>query len=74
MISVVKELSLSRLRTILTPLECSQLALQWVHKESLTQEETIALNQEVLSSFRDYVNLGFLRYRKSVTSGGTLVP
>lgn len=61
---------MSRLRTTLTPLECSQRALQWVHKETLTQEETIALNQEVLSNFRDYVNPGFLSYRKSVTSGG----
>nr|WP_205680228.1 putrescine aminotransferase [Brenneria salicis]NMN92025.1 diamine aminotransferase [Brenneria salicis ATCC 15712 = DSM 30166]RBP59119.1 diamine aminotransferase [Brenneria salicis ATCC 15712 = DSM 30166] len=61
---------MSRLYAHLNPLECSQLALDWISRDTLTHDETAALNQEVLRCFREYVNPGFLEYRKSVTTGG----
>ena len=53
-----------------TPLECTQQALKWIEKQTLTSDEMIDLNNQVRNDFRDYVNPGFLAYRKSVTVGG----
>ncbi|AUH01397.1 putrescine aminotransferase [Prodigiosinella confusarubida] len=61
---------MSRLPTCLNPLECSQQALKWIMNDVLSDEDAQTLNQETLNSFREYVNPGFLEYRKSVTSGG----
>lgn len=61
---------MSRLHARLNPLECSQQALKWIHSETLTHEDMLSLNREVLNNFREYLNPGFLEYRKSVTSGG----
>ncbi|WP_367298763.1 putrescine aminotransferase [Hafnia alvei] len=61
---------MSRTNVVLNPLECTQQALNWIEKKSLTHDEMVALNKEVLSNFREYVNPGFLEYRKSVTAGG----
>ncbi|MCV9877649.1 putrescine aminotransferase [Brenneria izbisi] len=61
---------MSRLHAKLNPLECSQQALEWINKDTLTHDEMASLNREVLNNFREYVNPGFLEYRKSVTSGG----
>ncbi|KAA9000489.1 putrescine aminotransferase [Affinibrenneria salicis] len=61
---------MSRSHEVLTPLECTQRALQWIGKENLTHDEMVSLNQEVLHNFREYVNPGFTEYRKSVTAGG----
>ncbi|WP_223881688.1 putrescine aminotransferase [Affinibrenneria salicis] len=54
-----------------SPLEYSQQALKWIMSDTLSQEDVAALNQETLDAFREYVNPGFLEYRKSVTSGGS---
>ncbi|QWA10685.1 putrescine aminotransferase [Sodalis ligni] len=54
----------------LTPLECTQQALKWIEKKTLTQDEMIDLNNQVMNNFKEYVNPGFLEYRKSVTVGG----
>ncbi|TKI06117.1 putrescine aminotransferase [Martelella alba] len=61
---------MSRTAEHLTPLECTQQALKWIEKTSLSQEEMIDLNEQVKNAFRDHVNPGFLAYRKSVTVGG----
>ncbi|MEE3649816.1 MULTISPECIES: putrescine aminotransferase [unclassified Brenneria] len=61
---------MSRSKANLNPLECTQQALKWIKCEKLTTGEISSLNQDVLNSFREYVNPGFLEYRKSVTSGG----
>ncbi|MBN3264225.1 putrescine aminotransferase [Pectobacterium brasiliense] len=68
--SVFKESILSRSNAHLNPLECTQQALHWIHSDTLSHDDMAALNQEVLSCFREYVNPGFLEYRKSVTTGG----
>lgn len=56
--------------SVLTPLEYTHHALQWIEKKTLTHDEMINLNKEVMNSFKEYVNPGFLEYRKSVTVGG----
>ncbi|WP_205680342.1 putrescine aminotransferase [Brenneria alni] len=61
---------MSRPMVNLNPLECTQQALHLIKSEKLTTEELSALNREVVHCFREYVNPGFLEYRKSVTSGG----
>ncbi|MFC0072529.1 putrescine aminotransferase [Samsonia erythrinae] len=43
--------------------------MHWIHRDALTQDDIAALNQDVLDCFREYVNPGFLEYRKSVTTG-----
>ncbi|RKO79628.1 putrescine aminotransferase [Pectobacterium parmentieri] len=70
MMSVFKERILSRSNAHLNPLECTQQALDWIHSDTLSHDDIAALNREVLSCFREYVNPGFLEYRKSVTTGG----
>lgn len=61
---------MSRPFSQLNPLECSQQALEWIMSDTLSQEDMETLNKETLNAFRDYVNPGFLEYRKSVTSDG----
>ncbi|GAA3600002.1 putrescine aminotransferase [Gibbsiella greigii] len=62
---------MSRQPNHLNPLECSQQALKWIMSDTLSAEDVAALNKETLDAFRDYVNPGFLEYRKSVTTGGS---
>ncbi|HEY0211093.1 putrescine aminotransferase [Acerihabitans sp.] len=61
---------MSRSTPMLTPLEYTQQALSWIEKKTLTHDEMINLNKEVINNFKEYVNPGFLDYRKSVTVGG----
>ncbi|BDH44509.1 putrescine aminotransferase [Salmonella enterica subsp. enterica serovar Choleraesuis] len=51
-------------------LACTTHALNLIEKTTLTYEEMKALNKEVAECFHQYVNPGFLSYRKSVTAGG----
>lgn len=66
-----KEHILSRHPSHFNPLECSQQALDWIMSDTLSADAMAALNHETLNAFREYVNPGFLEYRKSVTSGGS---
>ncbi|WP_413735876.1 putrescine aminotransferase [Sodalis sp. RH21] len=61
---------MTRATANLTPLECTRQALKWIEKETLTHDEMVSLNKEVINNFKEYVNPGFLEYRKSVTVGG----
>ncbi|WP_035342856.1 MULTISPECIES: putrescine aminotransferase [Dickeya] len=62
---------MSRMPTPLNPLESSQLALDWIMNDTPSPQTLAALNRDTLNAFRDYVNPGFLEYRKSVTAGGS---
>lgn len=62
---------MSRSPSHFNPLECSQQALDWIMSDTPSADAMAALNHETLNAFREYVNPGFLEYRKSVTSGGS---
>ncbi|UUE11379.1 putrescine aminotransferase [Dickeya zeae] len=62
---------MSRSPSHFNPLECSQQALDLIMSDTLSADAMAALNRETLNAFREYVNPGFLEYRKSVTSGGS---
>lgn len=51
-------------------LACTTQALGLIEQTTLTHEEMKTLNKEVAECFQQYVNPGFLSYRKSVTAGG----
>lgn len=44
--------------------------LDLISKETVNKVEAEWITQQTVSGFRDYVNPGFLEYRKSVTKGG----
>lgn len=44
--------------------------LQIIEKKTVTEEEAKWVTKETVDSFREYVNPGFLEYRKTVTKGG----
>ncbi|WP_027415542.1 putrescine aminotransferase [Aneurinibacillus terranovensis] len=44
--------------------------LELISKSEITKEESQWVTSETVNGFRDYVNSGFLEYRKSVTKGG----
>lgn len=47
----------------------TQKVLDLIEKPGINQEEVEWVKQETLTGFREYVNPGFLEYRKSVTLG-----
>ncbi|ACS85106.1 putrescine aminotransferase [Musicola paradisiaca] len=61
---------MSRSTSHFTPLESSQQALEWIMSDTLSPDAMNTLSLDTLHAFRDYVNPGFLEYRKSVTAGG----
>jgi len=48
----------------------SNKVLDLISKENVNLEEANWITQETVNGFREYVNPGFLEYRKSVTLGG----
>ncbi|WP_017551561.1 putrescine aminotransferase [Heyndrickxia coagulans] len=44
--------------------------LNLIEKQEVTQEEAEWITKETVDGFREYVNPGFLEYRKTVTEGG----
>lgn len=44
--------------------------LSLVEKEQITEEDAAWITKETVDGFREYVNPGFLEYRKTVTEGG----
>ncbi|NIF58482.1 putrescine aminotransferase [Enterobacter sp. Ap-916] len=70
MIRHTQEHILNRLPSSASALACTAHALNIIEKKSLSHEEMKALNREVVDSFQQHVNPGFLEYRKSVTAGG----
>lgn len=53
----------------LTPLECSERALDFIKSKELTKTQAEEINKITVDGFRNHVNPGFLEYRKSVTAG-----
>jgi putrescine aminotransferase len=51
-------------------LEYTRRALELIETPALTPEKADWLVRETIQGFREYVNPGFLEYRKSVTGGG----
>ncbi|OPJ62281.1 putrescine aminotransferase [Clostridium oryzae] len=51
-------------------LKYSKKMLEYIEKDDLTHEEAEWLGRDTVSNFRDYVNPGFVEYRKCVTEGG----
>lgn len=51
-------------------LKYSKEVLNFIAKEDLSKDDIEWISTETVNNFRDYVNPGFLEYRKSVTSNG----
>jgi putrescine aminotransferase len=54
-------------------LEDTRRVLDIIQKPELTDEEKVWISESAVSNFNDYVNPGFLKYRKSVSNDYTAV-
>lgn len=61
---------MNRLFSSVSVLACSVYVLNFIEKRTLDYEEMKVFNREVIEYFKEYVNSGFLEYRKFVIVGG----
>ncbi len=54
-------------------LEDTRIVLDIIQKTELTEKEKIWISETAVSNFNDYVNPGFLKYRKSVSNDYTAI-
>jgi putrescine aminotransferase len=57
------------MKSVQDVLQYTDEVLRLIAKSEITREEAAWVTQETLTGFREYVNPGFLEYRKSVTLG-----
>lgn len=54
-------------------LENTRIVLDSIHKTELTDQERVWITNTTVRNFKDYVNPGFLKYRKSVSNNYTAI-
>ncbi len=54
-------------------LKDTRIVLDIIQKTELTEEEKVWISESAVSNFNDYVNPGFLKYRKSVSNDYTAI-
>lgn len=62
--------SIKEVKAYKEALDYSKKVLDFISKDKLNTEDTKWISKETVNSFKEYVNPGFLEYRKAVTENG----